>query len=118
MTPISNPENESEEAYNQCHKKARSFVERGIGVLKSRFRCLSKQRVLMYSPAKSGAIISACAALHNLLILNDFPLPREENIIRFMDENVDNEVHPEDLDHISVLTKGKEIRQSIVRDYF
>lgn len=40
--------------YNRVHRKARHRVERCIGVLKCRFRCLLRQRVLVYSPPTAG----------------------------------------------------------------
>lgn len=68
MTPFLAPNTEAENRYNVKHKQTRALVERCIGVLKSRFRCLSKERVLFYCPAKAGTIINACIVLHNVLI--------------------------------------------------
>ncbi|XP_017479894.1 PREDICTED: putative nuclease HARBI1 isoform X1 [Rhagoletis zephyria] len=43
MTPISATSCTAEERYNIAHKSTRALVERCIGLLKSRFRCLSKE---------------------------------------------------------------------------
>ncbi|XP_067636002.1 putative nuclease HARBI1 isoform X2 [Eurosta solidaginis] len=43
LTPT--PSSDNEERYNKVHVKTRNPVERAYGVLKSRFRCLSKERV-------------------------------------------------------------------------
>nr|XP_054919808.1 putative nuclease HARBI1 [Dermacentor andersoni] len=59
--------------YNAAHTSARSAVERCIGVMKSRFRCLQRHRALHYGPKKAATIVAACAALHNLCIDEDVP---------------------------------------------
>ena len=86
FTPIPRANNAAEEAYNRAHQRARHLVERCIGVLKSRFRCLCRQRVLMYSPAVSGNIIISCAVLHNILIEEKYPLPEETDIAEEIEE--------------------------------
>ncbi|KAK8778570.1 hypothetical protein V5799_020088 [Amblyomma americanum] len=68
----------SEGLFNSAHSSMRSVVERAIGVLKSRFRCLQRYRTLQYEPERAAFIIGACAALHNLC-LND-PLPEEGDV--------------------------------------
>ncbi|KAK9693275.1 hypothetical protein QE152_g34312 [Popillia japonica] len=40
---------------------ARNCVERCIGVLNSRFRCILDERTLRYCPEKAGQISIACA---------------------------------------------------------
>ncbi|XP_063216851.1 putative nuclease HARBI1 [Bacillus rossius redtenbacheri] len=58
--------------YTSRHVATRSCIERCNGVLKSRFRCLRKDRVLHYKPTKAASIINACAVLHNLAIAVSF----------------------------------------------
>ncbi|KAK3925206.1 Putative nuclease, partial [Frankliniella fusca] len=58
----------NEELFTKDHCKSRNSVERCIGVLKGRFRCLLKDRVLHYSPKRAGLIIKACCVLHNMCI--------------------------------------------------
>ncbi|XP_053691612.1 putative nuclease HARBI1 [Sabethes cyaneus] len=55
-----------EQHFNQKHSKARSIIERVIGILKARFRCLLGARELHYSPKKATSIINVAAALHNI----------------------------------------------------
>ncbi|XP_049271965.1 putative nuclease HARBI1 [Rhipicephalus sanguineus] len=41
---------------NKAHTAMRNVVERCIGVLKSRFRCLQRYRALLYNPDRAGAV--------------------------------------------------------------
>ncbi|KAK4886065.1 hypothetical protein RN001_002336 [Aquatica leii] len=69
LTPILNAEENSPEGrYNRSHIRARNCIERCFGVLKQRFRCLLKHRVLHYSPVRSANIVYTCATLHNMTI--------------------------------------------------
>lgn len=79
MTPVPNPPPGSpQERYNQRHAITRNSIERCIGVLKSRFRCLSIERKLRYSPEKAGNIATACAVLHNLCVAGNLDIPEPE----------------------------------------
>ncbi|XP_022836890.1 putative nuclease HARBI1, partial [Spodoptera litura] len=67
MTPYLNaPEGSAEANYNTKQVSARNVVERCIGVLKARFRCLLAARKLHYSPVVAGKIVNACVVLHNI----------------------------------------------------
>lgn len=70
ITPVpGNPPARTHEGrYNAEHTKMRSVVERTIGILKSRFRCLHRYRTLMYNPIRSSNIVTACAILHNVCL--------------------------------------------------
>lgn len=54
--------------YNQAHASMRAVVERCIGLLKSRFRCLHRHRTLYHHPKVAGTIVAACAVLHNVCL--------------------------------------------------
>ncbi|XP_065092850.1 putative nuclease HARBI1 [Ochlerotatus camptorhynchus] len=74
ITPHRAPEDGSPESnFNRLHSVGRGIIERTIGVLKNRFRCILGARQLHYSPSKSSKIINVCCALHNLCLtyLND-----------------------------------------------
>ncbi|KAJ3640756.1 hypothetical protein Zmor_027299 [Zophobas morio] len=93
LTPIRNPpENSPQHRFNVAHRRARSCIERCIGILKARFRCLIKERMLKYSPTKAGSIINACTILHNIMIHRNLPLPEEHEIQNYMDDHEDEDL--------------------------
>ncbi|KAK3930991.1 Putative nuclease [Frankliniella fusca] len=66
MTPLPDaPRGSPEYNYTKVHCQCRNPVERCIGVLKSRWRCLFLP--IHYSPEKCGRIVNACAVLHNIM---------------------------------------------------
>ena len=78
LTPVINPTTEVEERYNRAHIKTRNTVERSLGVLKSRFRCLDTSRgTLFYSPLKACKITVAIAVLHIMCITHEVPFPAD-----------------------------------------
>lgn len=67
MTPIVGATRGSaEEHYTKLHCVARNTVERTIGILKNRWRCILGHRVLHYHPDTAAKIINACCVLHNI----------------------------------------------------
>ncbi|XP_065306653.1 putative nuclease HARBI1 [Dermacentor albipictus] len=60
---------------NAAHSSLRSLVERSIGVLKMRFRCLQRHRALYRGPVFTSKITEACAVLHNLCVRAELPEP-------------------------------------------
>ncbi|KAF2897725.1 hypothetical protein ILUMI_08453 [Ignelater luminosus] len=81
LTPILGAQPGTPEArYTLRHSQTRNVIERCNGLLKMRFRCLSKK--LLYHPIRVGKIVYAAVVLHNLAIdfnLND--LNDEEHLI-------------------------------------
>ncbi|KAL6474794.1 hypothetical protein MHYP_G00158340 [Metynnis hypsauchen] len=52
-TPLCNPQTDRERRYNSLHSRTRSVVERAIGQLKNRWRCLDRTGgMLLYRPEK------------------------------------------------------------------
>lgn len=82
------PNNENldvfERRYNRRIRSVRSLVERVIGVLKTRFRCILGERPLRYYPTKVSKIIYACVTLHNFLIRNRFDIMHNMNVDDFI----------------------------------
>ncbi|XP_063226847.1 putative nuclease HARBI1 [Bacillus rossius redtenbacheri] len=75
LTPILHaPDGTPESRYTTGHCSARCAIERCNGLLKSRFRCLSKARQLNYAPHTAALIVNACVVLHNFCVRNKLPL--------------------------------------------
>lgn len=85
LTPIVETEPESPQRhYTELHCRVRNTVERCIGVLKSRWRCLLVDRKLHYHPTTAGLITNACTVLHNIANAARLPVepltPNQEHI--------------------------------------
>lgn len=77
MIPVLNAVQGSiEETYTQRHVQARNCIERCFGLLKARWRCLLRDRVLHYHPHVASKITMACCVLHNLALKADLPPPQ------------------------------------------
>ncbi|KAJ8965083.1 hypothetical protein NQ317_016113 [Molorchus minor] len=113
MTPVSNNDlTLPEQNYNTSHRSTRNVVERTIGVLKARFRCLLKHRVLHYSPTVAAKIIYSCAVLHNIC------LEQGEHYIHIADE-MENDGNNNNIDALEDNNnQGQQIRNRIITTYF
>ncbi|XP_066596520.1 putative nuclease HARBI1 [Prorops nasuta] len=80
LTPVLNPINEYERAYNSSHKKTRITIERTFGRWKRKFSAL--KRGLLNKINNSIAIIFATAVLWNLHISLNYP-------VNLFDSNMD-----------------------------
>lgn len=114
MTPFEDPAvNTPEASYNTAHKITRSTIERCIGVLKGRFRCIMGERKLRYVPEKVGTIIYSCGILHNMCIRAGLPNEEEE-----IEENVVPNDAGEEIQLGNILNEGRRTRLEIVNRYF
>nr|XP_050031665.1 putative nuclease HARBI1 [Dermacentor andersoni] len=70
LTPVTGhpPIHTAEGRYNTAHAAMRSIVERCIGLLKSRFRCLQRYCAVLYELDHAENIVAACSVLHNLCL--------------------------------------------------
>ncbi len=76
LTPVPHPRSNAEVNYNKAHRRTRNIIERALGVLKSRFRCIDKSGGhLRFSDSKCARVISAASILHNLAIEMGLPSP-------------------------------------------
>lgn len=125
MATFDNPQpNSAEMAFNTPFCRARCTIERVNGILKMRYRCLLKHRVLHYSPTTAAKIVNTCV-LHNMAIEDgfDFNLVNED----IWQNNDDFGIfEPEELDELNPidarvnpeLAAGRNLRQQIVRQWF
>ncbi|KAL1276903.1 hypothetical protein QQF64_023576 [Cirrhinus molitorella] len=76
LTPFLNPQSAQQMRYNEVHARARTVVERAIGLLKCRWRALDASGgKLLYHQAKVCKIIRVCGVLHNVALRAGIPLP-------------------------------------------
>lgn len=115
MTPMVNAAPGTPQyVYTEAHVRARNCVERCIGVLKGRFRCLLLERKLRYSPEKVGNIINACTILHNICNEGNvgFEIAPAQNVDRI--ENPPN-VQAHNVDRNN---EGFIARENLINRYF
>ena len=91
MVPFDEPQNAVEEKFNVAHKKTRNTIDRAIGVLKSRFRCLCRQSggAINFDVELVCTIIMSCIVIHNNCT--------NHNISFIMAEDVEQEIREEGL---------------------
>nr|CAI5826194.1 unnamed protein product [Callosobruchus analis] len=117
--------NSPEDRYNNAHKVTRCTIERCNGVLKSRFRCLLRHRVLHYGPETASQITNACAVLHNICIANNV----EEPELGEGDEHIDfgllvntvayrEESQTQSRRANPLLAEGRRIQRRLIQNYF
>lgn len=115
MTPLRTTSDRAMEKYNIAHKSTRCIVERCIGILKSRFRCLSSHRILNFDPVKSGKVINSCVVLHNILMKANVPFEIDDtdqsgagnNSVGSSFDEIDN-----------ILREGQRVRENIIETHF
>ncbi|XP_050066119.1 putative nuclease HARBI1 [Aphis gossypii] len=116
LTPITHPITAAEELYNKKQMSTRSIIERCNGVLKMRFRCLLKDRVLHYKPEKASQIINACVVLHNMCI--EYNVPEIEETEEDIDMGINQDQRPFEEQHDNrnqYLMQGKQQRVKITQ---
>lgn len=96
--------------YTRLHCRCRNAVERCIGVLKARWRCLLCDRTLHYKPAKAGMIVNACVVLHNYLREINEPNPQPE----FEDLGADDPDEPDE-EELPILRRADEVRRHLIQ---
>ena len=121
MTPVVGvEENGAVKRYNSHEKSARSLIERCNGLLKMRFRCLLKRRLLRYKPDMCSKIANACTVLHNMCIQDNVPLPDKEDE-EVLDFGIFNNINTGEIDIAQSdfeLQAGRRVRNEIIRRYF
>lgn len=112
MTPFLNPADGSpEQRFNVRICAARTSIQRCIGVLKMRFRCLAVERRARYAPTFMGKIVTACAVMHNMCLEYHMELPDH-----IPDDNIPHAAGI--INDNNLLNVANIIRQNLVNDYF
>uniref|UniRef100_A0AAR2LUK6 Putative nuclease HARBI1 n=1 Tax=Pygocentrus nattereri TaxID=42514 RepID=A0AAR2LUK6_PYGNA len=110
LTPFPNPQSTEERRYSDVHTLTRSVVERTIGLLKGRWRCLDASGGrLLYNPEKVCRIVRACAVLHNMAQQNGLPLIMTDQ--QANDPEPDPHVYPPDARNIQAVR----LREDVMR---
>lgn len=94
------------------HKLIRSHVERAIGIIKNRFRCILGEKKLHYAPIKCAKIINAVAVCHNFLILHGYEDTEESS--SNMEPIIQNNVSERGSN--PYLQAGREVRNTIINN--
>ncbi|KAJ1150643.1 hypothetical protein NDU88_003433 [Pleurodeles waltl] len=115
LTPVRNPWTRAVERYNEAHGRTRSVIERTLGLLKARFRCLHMTGgSLFYSPKKVCQIIVVCCMLHNLALRQQVSFLQEDGpdgrVVAAVEpvDSEDEEAEEEDIDN----------RNTVIHQYF
>ena len=117
MTPFSSPSTASERRYNVSQKRIRSTMERCIGILKSRFRCIDQTNgMLLFSPERSAVVIRAVTNLHNFARKRRMPVPTDDEILQRIMSAETN--HPSGPYPAPFRTGVEAIRNRLVSQYF
>jgi len=112
ITPIPDaPHDTPEGLFNARQIRARNVIERCFGVLKQRFRCLLKHRVLHYNHEGAANIIHTCVVLHNICIKNNLELENDEVYYEDDEEPV---VVAAEVEGNDWLTQGRNVRNQII----
>ncbi|XP_071566235.1 putative nuclease HARBI1 [Temnothorax nylanderi] len=113
LTPkLRQPDGSPSARYTNAHVRARSCIERAIGMLKGRWRCLRKERALHYSPEFSALIVNACCVVQNIAKFYNIPEPEV-----YYDE-LDVLERNMGLNDIRNNVNGNEIRERVIQQYF
>ncbi|KAH8029689.1 hypothetical protein HPB51_002711 [Rhipicephalus microplus] len=110
MTPLKNPQTSAEKRYNKSQIKTRNSVERTFGVWKRHFACLRAK--LLTDTDRSAAIVTACAALHNIACLHRDPCPLSDEA--HPDVNLPDNPSQGDPDTVA----GAQVRSCYIRRCF
>ncbi|KAK0141095.1 putative nuclease HARBI1 [Merluccius polli] len=117
LTPVANPRDVHDEEFNEAHRVARCVVERTIGRLKLRFRCLHKSGGgLQFSPEKSCAVICVTAMLHNIAAKAGVALAGEPEDGDEDDDDDEEQGFQEDLPQNYVA--GFDTRRRVIETFF
>lgn len=117
LTPIIDPITPREKNYNKKHIKARNVIERTIGSIKAKYRCLHRYRTLHYSPYRASQIVYAVISIYNLGIMR-----LEPDNISDDEETDDSDDEDDDNDNVvappmTILQAGRASRDAYINNF-
>lgn len=111
MTPFKDPQpGTHQHRFNIAHTSARNIVERTIGNLKSRFRCLQNSAI-QYVPQKVVKLVNVCCALHN--ICKHYNLRYEDILVDNEPPDQEDDIYSEENDDLPNSAESRTIRDNI-----
>lgn len=118
MIPVRNSiPGTAEERYNTAFTSVRCLIERCNGLLKNRWRCLLKHRVLHYSPEMAANIVKACCVLHNMCIGRNIPVPEVEENFDYGMHVAPHAVNFENQHGNAYLLAARNIQQQLINNF-
>ena len=103
---------EGQAAFNNAHSTARNVVERSFGVLKARWRILSRMDVDI---ERTNSIIAACFVLHNVCVVDSdhyVEVDTEEDETDYGEDFDEHDLEEED---VEIVDEGDRRRDAIMR---
>ncbi|XP_020782813.1 putative nuclease HARBI1 [Boleophthalmus pectinirostris] len=92
IPPFGRPKTKPELLFNIWHLEAFSAMDKTVGMLKKRFRCLDKPSGIQYSPQKVGMFFVASCVLHNMALRHGCLEDVDEDTIKSV-RRLDNAMH-------------------------
>lgn len=109
MTPLSNPQTQSENNYQNSHISTRNVIERLFGIWKKRFPVLSVGMQIKVENALR--VISSTAVLHNFAVENDDIFTID------WDQHIENQIEVEHRDG-ELERSGNALRTHLINNFF
>lgn len=108
LTPLLHPQQGPEQNYNASHISTRNCIERCIGLLKSKFRCLSRDSKMRLKKETTASVVVACCVLHNISLLS----------LRQMRRQLSQENQPHQIQHNRNAVSGLRFRAQFIQTHF
>ncbi|XP_072155801.1 putative nuclease HARBI1 [Bemisia tabaci] len=120
LTPVTNPNSEAAQLYNESIVRTRQSIERLFGVWKRRFPILSVGiRLRKRTFFKNNFFIVACAILHNIAILNkDEQPPVDPTVIIPQEQTEFDQANPLIVPDPNERNPRYRVRQALINDWF
>ncbi|XP_004520387.1 putative nuclease HARBI1 [Ceratitis capitata] len=117
LTPLQEIKNRADASYNERHSNAHNTIRHTFGLLRTRFKCLSKGSKLYYTHERGANIIYACSILHNILQKRGYSIKLDESELNTAsEEHVTRKSESEVVQSAPQFVNGCESRQLYIRN--